>query len=298
MMKTGTYDFTRHVQTLRAAVYKAFGWSYQASVPAPTTMLPMQAWGMIASPSGMFECRGDLTGLAYGGQAFELVDVISRPPLRPKFDTAGQPITGFRGVIVSLAYPNAFSGRTIIRDDYGPLNPAKIEDMKRARMVDLNFERRFEVYTDDQVQARALISPDFMERLMEFSDHYLGRGVQCVFLGRHLHLALNIEDRFRFAHNFSAFDFREAADTLIAEVGSVCLLLEQVQTLQASIGRGGAMGADKARQIYYRDCLSQLITTLDEMEASWNPADKLPEGMRDTHYYFCDSLKGLLYPRF
>ena len=68
---------------------------------------------------------------------------------------------------------------TIIRRDMGKVNPKAVQGLKRVGFASSQFEGLFEVYSDDQVEARYLITPDFMERLIAFSDDYLGRNVQC-----------------------------------------------------------------------------------------------------------------------
>lgn len=292
---SGLHDFSRHVQTLRHNVFAHMGWIYHATSVAPAALLPLRSLGMITSQSGIFDCKGELSGHAYGGQAFTLSDVTARA-----VDTVGPHESCFKGCILSLAYPGNFAGRTIIKDDLGWANPSVLGGMKRAGMVNRQFEEIFEVYTDDQVQARALITPDFMERLMAFRRHYLGQGVQCIFMGGYIHVALNIDDKFNFTRDMMVFDYNEAADLLLPEVGAVCLLLEQVQTLQASIGRIGASGADKARQRHYADLIQDLIPAIKTMEADWDHVRQpLSKDMRHTQYLFCEGLRGwAMRPRF
>lgn len=296
-MMTDLYDFTQEVQALRAAHYDLIGWTYHAASPAPPAMLPMQAYGMITSRTGRFNCLGALHGRAYNDQAFSIVDVTA-PDILCAQGNKRDIDPGFQGVILSLSIPQRFQSRTLIMDDFGPANSKQIDGMKRVGMVDRTFEDKFEVYADDQVEARTLITPDFMERLLALSRHYLGRGVQCLFLGHELHIALKIDGRFRFSHDFTAFNAKEASQVIIAEMGSVCLLLEKAQTLQASIGRFGAQGADMARQDFYTKTLETVMAKAGELTKLWKIDSPVPEGMEDTQYLFCDSLKGLLSPRF
>lgn len=292
---SGLHDFSRHVQTLRHKIYAHMGWTYHATSAAPAALLPLRSLGMISSLTGIFDCKGELSGKAYGGQDFVISDVTSRAPE----NIIDNVETSFKGCVVSLAYPGTFAGRTIIKDDLGWANPSVLDGMKRVGMVDRRFEDMFEIYADDQVQARALITPDFMERLMAFRSHYLGQGVQCIFMGGHIHVALNIDDKFDFTRDIMAFNYQEAADILVPEVGSVCLLLEQIQTLQASIGRMGASGADKARQKHYTDMIQMLIPAVKEMEGDWDNPSPLSEDLRHTQYLFCEGLRGLaMSPRF
>ena len=92
-------------------------------------------------------------------------------------------VTVFRGLLVQMDFPKEFSSRTIISRDSGKLfNLFKSWGMKgdRVSLEDPEFERRFEVYSSDQVEARYLLTPAFMERVTALSRHF-GRGLQLAF---------------------------------------------------------------------------------------------------------------------
>lgn len=286
-----------NLHALRREVYATIGWDYQAPSLPPEALLPMQAWRMISSQTGLFKCHGALKGTGFKDQAFSLVDVTAQ--VRPKkteqqFDFSSP---GFQGVIISLPHHTSFMGRTIIAKDKGAFNPSTIDLMKRVGFVSSEFEKIFEVYSDDQTEARALITPDFMERLNRFSGEVLGHNIQCVFWAGQIHIALDIDDTFQFSHDYAPVNFERTRRTIIAEVGTVCILLEKLQTLQSRVGRGGDLGADKARKAHYLGKLEQLADKVRSLEPDGQWTKKMPAGMEDNHYLFCDSLKGLLYPR-
>jgi len=53
----------------------------------------------------------------------------------------------------------------------GVMNSKTVDGMKRVGLGESAFERRFEVYSDDQVESRALLTIDFMERLLAMDQH-------------------------------------------------------------------------------------------------------------------------------
>ncbi len=286
-----------NLHALRREVYATIGWDYRAPSLPPDALLPMQAWRMISSQTGLFKCHGALKGTGYNGQTFSIIDVTAQA--RPKihenqFDITGP---GFQGVMISLPHYTSFMGRTIIAKDKGAFNPSTVDLMKRVGFASSEFERIFEVYSDDQVEARDLITPDFMERLNKFSNEVLGHNLQCAFLAGQFHIALDIDDTFQFAHDYAPVNFERTRKTIIAEVGTVCILLEKLQTLQSRIGQGGEHGADKARKAFYLGKLEQLADKVRALKPDGHWTRNMPEGMEDSHYLFCDSLKGLLYPR-
>lgn len=296
-MLSESLTFDSKVDSLRHAVHQKLGWTYRASSFAPPSFLPMNAFGMVTTRGKGFDFRGAVDGIAFGAQRFSLADVTARK-LEPGKHDDGPQRAGFEGVIISLNHERSFAGRTIIRRDKGRLNWAKIDTMKRVGLVDPTFERVFEVYSDDQVEARALISPDFKERLLAFNDDFLGRGVQLAFLAGQVHIALDIDERFSFNRGNSAYDFEQARGTILHEIGSIFTLLEAVQTLQARVGRKGAAAADAARLDYYRELMELLMKEIDEMKSSFETPSRIREDLRYTHYLFCDGIKGLLSPRF
>jgi len=76
--------------------------------------------------------------------------------------------TVFDGLLIELTLPRALTGTTAVLSDQGLLGNLKGRwrsgAMQPVRLEDPRFEQRFEVYSDDQVEARALLTPAFMER--------------------------------------------------------------------------------------------------------------------------------------
>jgi len=324
MLKTEDFyppkDFSAQVQGLRQYIYEALGWSYRPNVGAPGILMALQAASMMHSATGAFKFRGEVLGQGYKGQKFELVDVTAHsiPKLNTRktdwnwggvqdeeheylsrFDATNTDMRGgYEGIVLSMPHHDKFLGHTIIRRDLGKHNPAQINGLKRVGFASLEFERKFEVYSNDQVEARFLLSPDFVERLTDFAEDYMGRNVQCVFAGNRFHVALEIDDRFDFSRDFKAFNYQEAATSIINEVGGVFYLLEKVHGLQARIGREGAAAADKARGVFYRGLLQSLIPVIKQAESAFDDPEKWLSEQRNALPYFCEGLQGLLRPRF
>jgi len=324
MLKTEDFyppkDFSAQVQSLRAYIYEALGWSYRPNVGAPGILMALQAASMVHSLTGAFKFRGEVLGQGYKGQTFELVDVTAQNVPRVNgrsndwqwggvqneeaeynalFDATNTDTRGgYEGIVLSMPHHDKFLGHTIIRRDLGNRNPAKVNGLKRVGFASLEFESKFAVYSNDQVESRFLLSPDFVARLTDFAEDYLGRNVQCVFAGNRFHVALEIDDRFDFSRDFKAYNYKEAATIIINEVGAIFYLLEKVHGLQARIGRDGAEGADKARGKYYRELLQSLIPAINGAEEAFEKPEKWQEGQRHALPYFCEGLQGLLRPRF
>lgn len=89
----------------------------------------------------------------------------------------------FGGICVLLEMNKNFKGRTIVLKDGGILGNTlnKIAGLQNVRLEDSHFEKIFEVYSDDQVEARYLLTTGFMERMLKLRDLYDGKSVQFCF---------------------------------------------------------------------------------------------------------------------
>ena len=98
--------------------------------------------------------------------------------------------TVFNGVIVRLDMNKNFQGKTVIRPDslfHMPPSAA----LRHTTLEDVVFEKKFDVYTDDEVEARYLITPSFMERLNNMKVAFNADAVSCAFYGKYLFVALH-----------------------------------------------------------------------------------------------------------
>lgn len=91
----------------------------------------------------------------------------------------------FKGLAILFEVPHKrFHGRTIIdenRTGFGSWFKEKATKLKHANMVDPAFEDRFDVYTNDQVEARYLVHPLVIENLVTLSNEYEGQKITAAF---------------------------------------------------------------------------------------------------------------------
>jgi hypothetical protein len=82
--------------------------------------------------------------------------------------------TVFDGLLAEVALPRNLSGVTAVIADGGVFgglrNLVRRGANDRVRLEDPVFEQRYEVYGSDQIAARALLTPAFMERLLALGD--------------------------------------------------------------------------------------------------------------------------------
>ena len=69
--------------------------------------------------------------------------------------------------MVHLAMNKTFKGTTIIKRDRGKVANffrSKMSGLESVKLEDPKFEKLFDVYGNDQIEARYLLTPSFMER--------------------------------------------------------------------------------------------------------------------------------------
>lgn len=77
------------------------------------------------------------------------------------------------GIIFIAQMNKNFVGKTIVAKDIGLLNVCrKFEQTKRVKLESVDFERKFEVYSDNQIEARYLLTTVMMEYMLKLSKTF------------------------------------------------------------------------------------------------------------------------------
>jgi hypothetical protein len=94
-------------------------------------------------------------------------------------------VTVFKGQCLAVKFHKEFQGVTKVFRDMGAFNWLAKFGVKepRVRLEDPVFEKAFEVYGSDQVEARFILTPDFMERLLGLERAFQGKQLRCAFAG-------------------------------------------------------------------------------------------------------------------
>ena len=148
--------------------------------------------------------------------------------------------TVFDGVVICLSVKKSFEGQTIVLRDKGLIgNFLKQKfgtNLEKAGLEDPKFEKIFEVFTDDQVEARYLLTTSFMERLLELNDVFGGKGVQCSFNKETLLIMIpSSKDLFEAGSIFKREDFVDDAKDLLKEMNLIFSVVD-ILKLDQDIG--------------------------------------------------------------
>lgn len=174
---------------------------------------------------------------AHRGASFELYEAHLE---QRRSDSKGRThyTTVFRGQLIRLHFPREFLGTTIVRRDAGVFNAfgggdSNGQKLERVRLVDPKFERIFEVWGTDQTEARYLVHPVMMERLMELEIALHGKRVRCGFEGGDLLIAVEGGNLFEPGDLFKPLVDPARARRIVDEIAGVVRVMDHVLTAQA-----------------------------------------------------------------
>jgi hypothetical protein len=135
----------------------------------------------------------------------------------------------FRGQLIRFEFSKRFNGVTVIARDNGLLNAFRQPPgMRRVGLASSEFERAFEVYSTDQVEARFLVHPAFMQKLLDMEALYQGCNLRGVFCGGEFLLAIEGMDRFDVGSPFRPFDRKEEAQEVADDLAYLLQMIDFV----------------------------------------------------------------------
>lgn len=140
--------------------------------------------------------------------------------------------TTFRGLIMVIDFHRKFDGRTVVLRDKGIFNTKKKSGMKRVGLVDPKFEKIFEAYGTDQVEARYLLTPDFMQRLVDLEEAVDGKKLCFGFLEDKLYITVVTKNRFEAGSMLRPLTDTQRTQDLLDEIGAVYDLVDGVMKPQ------------------------------------------------------------------
>jgi hypothetical protein len=211
--------FTKSKTAIIGALCRPLGLAYTAEAAEPDGFQRFSDLGLVG---GSTDKRfTDLIVGAHAGQAFW----FSQAKLTA--GTGSQERKVFTGQLLQVAYPRRFGGVTVVlRRAHGGYSFPRPKGMRDVCLEDPKFDRVFQVVGDDQVEARALVTPAFMEHLMALERAYEGERLRCAFTQGALLLAIEGPSRFYVGDPFSTMVNRARVQAMAADIHRVFALID------------------------------------------------------------------------
>ncbi|MCB2067722.1 MAG: DUF3137 domain-containing protein [Erythrobacter sp.] len=115
-------------------------------------------------------------------------------------------VTVFRGPVITIGCARDFYGTTLLERSgkhkkflfFGESEELKVDGqvLAKADMVHPDFEDTFTLYTTDQTEARYLVHPAYIEKLIALESAFRGQGITTLFKDRELTVLLKTENMF------------------------------------------------------------------------------------------------------
>ena len=174
----------------------------------------------------------DLWSGDLGGRAFTLHETHLEQ--RRQSGKRTHYVTVFRGAILTLAFDRQFHGTTLVernkkhRKLFGGQKDSVTFDghqLDCADMVHPEFEDMFTVWSDDQVEARYLVHPRYVERLIEVEQAFGGQNIRTLFKGGELAIAIDSGNMFE-SGSLDPKDDRARIETCVGQFMSLAGLAD------------------------------------------------------------------------
>jgi Protein of unknown function (DUF3137) len=194
---------TRLKSGINGAIAKALDLEYSASVTPGKVFERAKTFEMV--PSYDDDSYEDLWWGVLGTQPFTLHE--AKLTEERGSGKSRRTVTVFAGSIISIGFTRNFIGTTLIERksahrSWLGLGGAKERitlngiELGHVDMVDPRFEEAFAVWSDDGVEARYLVHPDYAERLTAVELAYAGKNIRALFSEGELLIVLESGDLF------------------------------------------------------------------------------------------------------
>ena len=203
------------------------GWEFTEKVLQPPNIIEALYENKLLTgryDRSSFEDR--IQGSAHGAD-FEMVEAHLE---REKTDDKGRKswVTVFRGQLIGMDFHREFLGRTVVLRDKKIFNAKKKAGMKRVGLVDPVFEKIFEAYGTDQVEARYLLTPTFMQRLVDLETKVDGKNIRFGFIGGLLLIVVETENKFEAGSMYKPLISPERTQKILNEFSAVLDVIDGV----------------------------------------------------------------------
>lgn len=157
--------------------------------------------------------------------------------------------TVFHGQLLIIDYSKRFLGETVIKRDAGIFNrfgkPGK--DFQQVGITSPKFEKIFEAWSTDQVEARELLDPLVLERFEELDRLFDGAALCAAFTSGKLYIAMRTGDKLNMGSMFKPLAGPDRVEKILHEFDLIFDLMDVL--LKRVDGKlDGAFSVDAVRE--------------------------------------------------
>lgn len=220
-----------------------FGFAYQNSIDAPEYVGVFQDYKILPRYQiGHYE--DEIAGI-HDGVTFSMCEAHLKQQSSGKNKSLK---TVFHGQLFVIDYAKKFRGTTILQRDAGILNrfgkPGK--EFQQVGLASPVFEKAFEAWSTDQVEAREILDPVVLERFEELERLFKGGRLSAAFSGGQVMISLHVGDKLNMGSMFTPLARPDRVEKILEEFDLIFDLID-VLTKQANGRMSGAFSVDKMK---------------------------------------------------
>lgn len=137
----------------------------------------------------------------------------------------------FRGLMITTDMNKNFDCHAIILEDKGVFNPDEFYGLQRVALEDIEFEKRYEMYSNDQVEARYIMTPSFMTRMTRLPRD---KKIMAAFKDQKAYIFMKCNNMFEIPFLKPATDFKYY-QSVLAELADILSIIDSLK-LEQDIG--------------------------------------------------------------
>ena len=179
----------------------------------------------------------DVFNGSYKGINYNIVEACySKKEIRhTKNGTKTEYVTIFNGLLITLDMNKKFNSHTVIKPNMLGRFLANSE-LKHTVLEDTEFEKKYDVLTNDEVEARYLLTPSFMERLKNIQMSFMANSTECAFYQDKLIIAIDkLQDKFHVGSIWKPLTDERQYFQMFEEILSIIKLIDHFK-LDQKIG--------------------------------------------------------------
>jgi hypothetical protein len=147
----------------------------------------------------------------------------------------------FRGCVIKLNFHKKFLGRTIVKKDAGKIgnfaqknSNSFLRNLEKINLEDVEFEKIFEVYSSNQIEARYLLTTAFMERLKNLTKFFQAKKFEASFFENSLLLTFATHlNFFEINSIFKEIDLTSEVEKTLEELSLIQDLIDELKISNA-----------------------------------------------------------------
>lgn len=201
-----------------------FGFSYRMTLSRPDYYEPFQNLNLLPkhkSESWKDEVRGDHAGVKFVVCEARLMRESSATRRQNKH-------TVFHGQLYVIDYPRKFLGETVIKRDFGVFNrftrPGR--EFSRVGLASSKFEKTFEAWSTDQIEARDLLDPIVLEWFLELERLFNGEKLRAGFTNGQLLIAIESGDGLKMGSMFKSLESVRRIEAILKQFDLIFDLID------------------------------------------------------------------------